>query len=92
MLHVEQVWQSMLVVKSNSRCGCAVGPAQGAGGPVLGTGGILGIILVLLLVLVAAVDVAFCVTKQCGLVWTVRNAFCKKQDGGSISTKSPEDG
>lgn len=62
------------------------------GGPAIGTGGIVGIIVVLLLVLVVIVDVAFCVTKQCGLFWTIRQAVGSKEPGPGTSSKSPEEG
>ncbi|KAK7105827.1 hypothetical protein V1264_017159 [Littorina saxatilis] len=61
------------------------------GGPALGAGGIVGLMLVLLLVLALAVDAAFCKTKQCGLLWTL-NGLIGRQEEGSTAAKSPEDG
>ncbi|XP_070201986.1 neural cell adhesion molecule 2-like isoform X3 [Littorina saxatilis] len=74
------------------RTGSGDGETKGQeGGPALGAGGIVGLMLVLLLVLALAVDAAFCKTKQCGLLWTL-NGLIGRQEEGSTAAKSPEDG
>ena len=52
----------------------------------------MGLIVVVLLVLVVAVDAAFCKTKQCGLLWTLSQSLGRKEEGAAAGGKSPEDG
>ncbi|KAL8596234.1 hypothetical protein ACOMHN_021274 [Nucella lapillus] len=55
-------------------------------------GGIVGLMLVILLLVVLAVDAAFYKTKQCGLIWTISRILGRKDEGTAGISKSPEDG
>ena len=52
----------------------------------------MAILVVVLLVLLVAVDAAFCKTKKCGLIWTISQAVAGKEEGAVVAGKSPEDG
>jgi hypothetical protein len=61
------------------------------GGVALGAGGIVGLLVVLVLILLIAVDATFCKTKQCGLMFTLWKAFGQKDEDPEAANKSPEE-